>query len=62
MVEFAPTPGGQLAYSRDLFAVPVAVTVNYTTKNLTFLKENDWLRLPDNRVLVEFPPPTLMED
>ncbi len=27
LVEFAPTPGGQLAYSRDLFAVPVAVTV-----------------------------------
>ncbi len=33
-MEFAPTPGGQLAYSRDLFAVPVAATVNYTTKNL----------------------------
>ena len=55
--EFASTPGGQLSYCRDLFAVPCVVTVNYTTKNLNFLETNDWLRLPVNRVLVKFPPP-----
>ena len=57
LVEFASTPGGQLSYCRDLFAVPCVVAANYTTKNLNFLETNDWLRLPVNRVLVKFPPP-----
>ena len=36
-VEFASTAGGTCAYWRDLFKVPVVVTVNNDTKNLRFL-------------------------
>ena len=36
-VEFASTAGGTCAYWRDLFKVPVVVTVNNDTKNLHFL-------------------------
>jgi hypothetical protein len=56
LVEFASTPGGQLAYEKDLYAVPVVATVNYSTKNLELLETSDWLKLPGNRVLVKFPP------
>ena len=54
-VEFASTPGGGLAYEKDLFAVAVAVTINYSTRNLAHLQEHDWLGKPANRVLVHFP-------
>jgi hypothetical protein len=47
---------GQLAYVKDLYAVPVVATVNYSTKNLELLETSDWLKLPGNRVLVKFPP------
>lgn len=49
-VEFASTPGGQCAYWRDLFRVPVVVTVNNSTKNLHFLKPgaHDFLGKADN--------------
>lgn len=56
-VEFASTPGGHLAYCRDLFAVPVVATVNYTTQNLNLLEDDDFLANPGNRVLLHFPPP-----
>ena len=56
LVEFASTPGGALAYTKDLFAVPVVVTANYTTANRDMLHDNDWLKLPENRVLIHFPP------
>ena len=36
-VEFASTAGGTCAYWRDLFKVPVVVTVNNDSKNLHFL-------------------------
>ena len=55
-IEFASTPGGELAYWKDLFAVPVVATCNYTTKNLGFLETDDWLSHSDNRVLLHFPP------
>jgi len=58
-VEFASTPGGRLSFKRDLYAVPIAVTVNFSTKNLQFLTDNDWLGNPANRVLVEWPVPEL---
>ena len=48
--------GGELAYEKDLYAVPVVATVNYSTKNLELLETSDWLKLPGNRVLVKFPP------
>ena len=54
-VEFATTPGGTCAYSKYLFAVPVAVTVNNSTRNLDFLLTHDWLSSERNRVLIKFP-------
>ena len=56
VVEFASTPGGELAYWKDLFAVPVVATCNYTTKNLGFLDTDDFLANPENRTLLNFPP------
>ena len=37
LVEFATTPGGTCAYTKYLFAVPIAVTVNHSTRNLDYL-------------------------
>ena len=54
-VEFATTPGGTCAYSKYLFAVPVAITINNSTRNLEFLQTHDWLSSSRNRVLVQFP-------
>ena len=54
-VEFATTPGGTCAYSKYLFAVPIAVTINHSTRNIDFLHSHDWLKHPKNRVLVNFP-------
>ena len=41
LVEFASTAGGTCAYLRDLFQVPVVVTVNNDTRNLHFLGEGN---------------------
>ncbi|CAE7641355.1 unnamed protein product [Symbiodinium pilosum] len=54
-VEFATTPGGTCAYSKYLFAVPVVVTINNSTRNLDFLLTHDWLSCERNRVLIRFP-------
>ena len=54
-VEFASTQGGTCKYTKYLFAVPVVVTINYSTRNLGFLETNDWLKNPTNRVLVNCP-------
>ena len=54
-VEFATTPGGTCAFRKYLFAVPIAVTVNYSTRNLEYLQSHDWLSHEGNRVLVNFP-------
>ena len=54
-VEFAATAGGTCAYSRYLFAVPIAVTANHSTRNLDFLHAHDWLKHTSNRVFVQFP-------
>ena len=59
-VEFASTPGGGLAYFRDLYQVPVVATANRTTANLHFLEDketNDFLGDEGNRVVVHFPLP-----
>ncbi len=56
-LEFGSTPGGHLAYSLDLFALPVVVTVNYSTANLGLLLTDDFLSNPGNRVLVKFERP-----
>ena len=55
-VEFASTPGGGLAYFRDLYAVPVVATCNYSTVNLDLLETDDFLGHPENRTLIRFPP------
>ena len=54
-IEFATTPGGTCAYSKYLFAAPVAVTINNSTRNLDFLLTHDWLRSERNRILIKFP-------
>ena len=54
-VEFATTTGGTCAYSRYLFAVPIAITANHSTRNLDFLHTHDWLKHTSNRVFVQFP-------
>lgn len=54
-VEFASTPGGTCAYAKYLFAVPTVVTCNYSTKNLQFLRTNDWLSKEGNCRVVDFP-------
>ena len=55
LLEFGSTPGGQLAYRKDLFQVPIVVTINNTTQNQDFLFNNDFLGNAANRVLVDFP-------
>ena len=55
-VEFASTPGGQCSYTKWLFCVPFAATCNYSTENLSMLKDNDFLGKDANRVFVEFAP------
>ena len=54
-VEFAPTPGGTRVYRKYLFRVPIVITINYSTKNLQYLAEHDWLMRDSNRVVVEWP-------
>ena len=51
-IEFASTPGGQLAYSKWLHRVPIVVTANHTTKNPQLLDDDDFLGNGDNRVLI----------
>lgn len=55
LVEFGSTAGGTCAYHRDLFGVPVVATINFSTKNLHYLEQHDWLANPGNRVLVQLP-------
>ena len=54
LVEFASTPGGQCAYAKDLYAVPIVCTINNSTANRELLTEDDWLGNVGNRVLVFF--------
>ena len=52
--EFASTPSGDYSYDQYLFAVPIVVTVNGSTKNLDYLNSHDWLGKPANRVVVNY--------
>ena len=54
--EFASTPGGQCAYSHDLFAIPIVATINNSTAHLELLQSDDWLGHPGNRVFLNFQP------
>ncbi len=51
------------AYSHWLFKVPMAATINFTTKNRNLLHECDFLSKDENRVLFELTePPFESED
>ena len=54
--EFASTPGGQCAFKRDLFAVPLVATVNNSTANLQLLLTDDFLGHEGNRLYIKYPP------
>ena len=55
-IEFATTQGGTCFYTKFLFKIPTVVTINFTTKNRSYLQSNDWLSKPQNRVVLEWPP------
>ena len=61
-IEFASTPGGTCAYRKYLFATPVVVTANHSTRNLSFLDEHDWLSKADNCWVLNFPDVLHTED
>ena len=54
-IEFASTPGGTCAYQKYLYAMPVVATANYSTKNLSFLDDHDWLGKHENCWVLKFP-------
>ena len=56
VIEFASAPGGQCAFERWLFKVPLVATVNFSTSNLDMLETDDFLSCSKNRVVVEYPP------
>ena len=43
VVEFASTPGSGCSYKKDLYRLPIVVTVNDTTHNLQHLQEHDFI-------------------
>ena len=53
LVEFGSTAGGTCAYHVDLFGVPVVATINFSTRNLAYLEQHDWLANPGNRFVVQ---------
>ena len=54
LVEFATTPGGTCAFVKDMFALPIVITINYSTKNLQYLETHDWIKRPENVVKLTF--------
>ena len=53
-IEFATTPGGGCAFWKDLYKVPVVLTVNNTTRNLDFLSTDDFCCKPKNVCFLSF--------
>lgn len=51
-VWFAETQGGTRAYSKNMFQLPIVVTINKSTKNLDYLDSHDFLGHADNRVVL----------
>ena len=54
LAEFATTPGGQCAFCKDLFKLPVVATINNSTRNLQYLLTDDFVSNKDNVVLLSF--------
>ena len=55
LVEFASTQGGTCAFTRNLYRVPVVLTVNNSTRNLGLLTTDDFLCNPSNVLFLRFP-------
>jgi hypothetical protein len=53
-VPFAPTAGGTCAYKRDLYRVPFVLTVNDSTRNLDFLRHDDFCSKQKNVFFISF--------
>ena len=53
-MEFASTPGGGQSFKKDLYRLPIVVTVNNYTHNLQYLREHDWLSNRDNVRVLSF--------
>ena len=53
-LEFGLTPGGQCKYEKYLFRTPFVATCNYSTLNLSFLDNHDWLSKSGNCVVVHY--------
>ena len=51
-IEFGSTPGGQCAFDRWLWKVPLVVTANFSTSGLDLLEKDDFLSNPSSRVVV----------
>ena len=54
LVSLADTPSGQYAFCKDMYKLPVVVTVNDSTKNLQFLRDHDFLSSQDNVRVLSF--------
>ena len=51
-VELGTTPSGEYAFDVDFFRLPIVVTVNNSTRNLSLLTTDDFVANPENvRVL-----------
>ena len=53
-VEFGSSPCGKEAYSKDLYCLPIVVTINNDTANLHYLRCKDFLAKTENVVLLSF--------
>lgn len=53
-VPFAPTPGGTCAFKRDLYRVPFVLTINNSTRNLDFLRTDDFCSKRENVFFLSF--------
>ena len=54
VVELASSPCGKEAFKKDLFCLPIVVTVNNDTKHLEYLRSKDFLSDRENVVVLSF--------
>ena len=54
-IEFATTQGGTCAHTKYLYQNPTVITVNFTTRNLEYLRTNDYLNQSSNRNILQWP-------
>ena len=52
VVTFAETPSGQYSFTKDMYRLPMVITINQSTRNLHYLETHDFCSKKDNvRVL-----------